>query len=237
LPTPAPRAVSQRKATPKKALSDRRSKSIVHIPLVKETILPVKSTRELRSKAVVSKAKKPLVVVRSKSMVRPATPRKAKKACKIPTVPTESEDEARSPIKSADISFKIPMEEDILKKKYRNKKQLNKLNKEIETKRQFKHFKVFSEDDVFGPAMAYLEVMFRQKQEQNGPVKTQDEDVNSDEDLVTKNTKDCLTDLKVGIDEFIGSRLKREKQELVRNYANTKLYTGKAGALAWEFSQ
>lgn len=55
-----------------------------------------------------------------------------------------------------------------------------------------KHFKVYNEDDVFGPMVAYPEEIFNEKQRQSGKFKTRDEEVNSDEDLVPKNKKDCF---------------------------------------------
>jgi hypothetical protein len=85
---------------------------------------------------------------------------------------------------------------------------------------------------VFGAEMLYLEMMFQQSRGHQS--KQQDEDVNSDEELIIKNTKECLIDLREAIDSFVNSRLKREKQKFVRNYQNKDLTFGKVGALRWE---
>ena len=123
------------------------------------------------------------------------------------------------------------MIEDQLKKP-KQKKQQAEVQKKIESKRAFKQFKLYDEDDVFGPEMLFLEMMFKQSRANES--KKQDEDVNSDEELITKNTRECLLDLEQGIESFLGCRLKRDKQQLVRNFENKELLIGKAGSLGWE---
>ncbi len=44
--------------------------------------------------------------------------------------------------------------------------------------------------------MIYLEMMFRESLDQNQVQKAQDEDIESDEELINRNIKDSLIDLK-----------------------------------------
>lgn len=71
----------------------------------------------------------------------------------------------------------------------------------LENRRQFKKFKMYKEDEVFGDSMIYLEALFRQSQPEKS--RLQDEDVNSDEDLIQKNKRDNLNDLKESILKFL----------------------------------
>jgi len=84
--------------------------------------------------------------------------------------------------------------------------------------------------------MARLDMMFRQSLEDEGPVKQleQDEDVDSDEDIVEKNRADTLFDLGEAIQEFELAKKLKTKRDLVRNYANNQLTKGRAGFMQWE---
>ena len=60
---------------------------------------------------------------------------------------------------------------------------------------------------MFEPSLLYLDAMFQQSKP---PVsKVQDEDINSDEELIYKNQRESLEDLRSGIDRF--SSMKRVK--------------------------
>mmetsp|Transcript_4459 Transcript_4459/g.7621 ORF Transcript_4459/g.7621 Transcript_4459/m.7621 type:complete len:99 (+) Transcript_4459:1412-1708(+) len=98
--------------------------------------------------------------------------------------------------------------------------------------------------------MQSLEAMYRQsRQEQieQGGVDLskveQDEDVNTDEELVLNNKKMVLSELRASVDQFVAqgrkktndceAKVLKARQELVRNYRNVVVLTG-AGGEAWE---
>ena len=129
-------------------------------------------------------------------------------------------------MKAKDCYFKVPIPED------QTAKRVTKARwKLLESRRQLKKFKLYKEDEVFGDSMLYLEALFRQTQ----PEKTrcQDEDVNSDEELVQKNKRDNLLDLKETILKFLALKNLKTKRDMVRNYRNTKIMTGALGEQVW----
>jgi len=111
-------------------------------------------------------------------------------------------------------------------------------------------FKCYQEDKLFNQDMQSLEAMYRQsRQEQieQGGVDLskveQDEDVNTDEELVLNNKKMVLSELRASVDQFVAqgrkktndceAKVLKARQELVRNYRNVVVLTG-AGGEAWE---
>ena len=62
------------------------------------------------------------------------------------------------------------------------------------------------------------------------PPPNQDEDVETDEDLLIRNIKDCVQDLKKSIQEFLAnSKNKQRRKSMVYNYENKVIMKGKAG--------
>ena len=121
-----------------------------------------------------------------------------------------------------------------LKSRYKTSKRIREAVKKIEQKRQFTVFKMYKEEEVFDQSLLYLDHMFQQSKPPM--VHAQDEDINSDEDLIAKNQKESLNDLISGIDKFMNKKKVSHKQELVRNWKNKLLTCGKAGSLGYEQS-
>ena len=132
--------------------------------------------------------------------------------------------------------------------KSRPRKLLHSLRKMIDKNRSFVKFKCYDEDKLFSAEMRQLETMYRQSREQQmrqqGFInhKDQDEDVNTDEDLLVNNKKVVSTELKMGIDQFTAINRKQSltklkilkaKQELVRNFENKLVLSGTVGD-AWK---
>jgi hypothetical protein len=64
-------------------------------------------------------------------------------------------------------------------------------------------------------------------------VKEQDEDVETDEELLLKNSRDMLEELKCSIDEFVGksanqksSKRLKNRKEMIHNYLNIEILAG-----------
>jgi len=120
--------------------------------------------------------------------------------------------------------------------KYKSKKVLNKLAEKLNKSREYREFKLYTEEEVFKPNMLRLEMMFRASLDPNQASKTQDEDVDSDEELINRNKKESLTDLKNGINQFMGIELGqktkkplvKQRKELVHNFKNNEILKGRA---------
>ena len=104
------------------------------------------------------------------------------------------------------ITYKIPkrIEQLNIQHKYKSKKVQNKIAEKINQNREFRQFKLYTEEEVFKPNMLRLEMMFRASLDPNQASKTQDEDLDSDEELINRNKKESLNDLKNGINRFMG---------------------------------
>lgn len=61
--------------------------------------------------------------------------------------------------------------------------------------------------------------------------KTQDEDIDTDEEILNGNLKGNLDDLRSSIAQFMGKKTLRQQRAMVRNYENEQLLKGKAGDL------
>ena len=136
------------------------------------------------------------------------------------------------------VSYKVPkrIEQMNIQHKYKSKKVLNKLAEKLNKSREYREFKLYTEEEVFKPNMLRLEMMFRASLDPNQASKTQDEDVDSDEELINRNKKESLTDLKNGINQFMGIELGqktkkplvKQRKELVHNFKNNEILKGRA---------
>lgn len=64
-------------------------------------------------------------------------------------------------------------------------------------------------------------------------MKEQDEDVETDEELMQKNSRDMLEELKCSIDEFVSKKANKKsskrlknRKEMVQNYMNDEILAG-----------
>ena len=127
--------------------------------------------------------------------------------------------------------------------KYKSKKVLNKLAEKLNKSREYREFKLYTEEEVFKPNMLRLEMMFRASLDPNQASKTQDEDVDSDEELINRNKKESLTDLKNGINQFMGIELGqktkkplvKQRKEFVHNFKNNEILKGRAAREEYEY--
>ena len=116
-----------------------------------------------------------------------------------------------------------------LQNKYKPKKLQNKIAQKLNQNREFREFKLYTEEEVFKPNMLRLEMMFRASLDPNQAQKNQDEDIDSDEELIMRNKKESLNDLRNGIHYFMGIEsgqkqkkpLVKERKEYVSNFKNT----------------
>ena len=98
-------------------------------------------------------------------------------------------------------------------------------------KAKLKPFKLYTEDCIFSQKMKEFEQLYQaslcRKQAQY------DEDMASDEDLVTRSKKENMKELKSSIHQFMGQGKERfrvkDKKELVSNYINKAILQGKVG--------
>lgn len=63
------------------------------------------------------------------------------------------------------------------------------------------------------------------------PLPNQDEDIDTDEDLLIRNIKDSKEDLKKSIQDFLTARSKQSKKKQVFNFENAAILKGKCGDL------
>ena len=63
------------------------------------------------------------------------------------------------------------------------------------------------------------------------PLPNQDEDIDTDEDLLIRNIKDSKEDLKKSIQDFLAARSKQSKKKQVFNFENAAILKGKCGDL------
>ena len=96
-----------------------------------------------------------------------------------------------------------------LKAKHKTNKKLQEALKKIESNREYRSFKVYQEEEVFDQSLLYLDAMFQQSKP---PVsKVQDEDINSDEELIAKNQRESLNDLHNGIERFAAKKKVKDR--------------------------
>ena len=81
------------------------------------------------------------------------------------------------------------------------------------TRREYKEFNCYDEEDVFNQEILYLDTLFNQARAQNNvkdrngnALVCKDEDLDSDEELVKRNVRDSLNDLKTSINSFVKNR-------------------------------
>jgi hypothetical protein len=101
-----------------------------------------------------------------------------------------------------------PEEQLTMKHKSRPKKFFQDLRRIIEGNRTFEKFRCYEEDKIFDAHMKDLDKMYRESRaeqlRQQGLEHNmeQDEDINTDEDLMVNNKKVILTELRAQIDQF-----------------------------------
>ena len=180
---------------------------------------------------------KPVRVPTPRRLLTPAKPKTPASRPRAETVETEPplyQTNTRELPDNLKVEYVVPDPREKLTKKYKKKNTAQFDRRKVE-------FRLYNEDDLFLSSMKNLELMYQDSQRQMCEMlnedrsKVQDEDVETDEEVMSKNIKDVQRELKKSILDFVGQgsvkTCLKQKKELVCNFSNRALYRGRIGDL------